>query len=115
MHRAFAFVVLALASVASAGDPPPDAIDEALARQGLTRRDVGWQARGTWEGYPCDVPYKLRHFDDLLAEPFATVPWIRAMGAAVREFLSPEKAAEKGVRGAGSLLRAVHALGINRR
>jgi hypothetical protein len=97
------------------GAPPAEAIDRALAAQGLTRRDVGWRARGTWEGYPCDVPYKLRHFDDLLAEPFATVPWVRAMGASVREHLTPEKLADKGVRGAGSLLRAVHALGINRR
>lgn len=108
-------VLAALAAVASAGDPPPDAIDTALAAQGLTRRDAGWQARGTWEGYPCDIPYKLRHFDDLLAEPFATIPWTRAMGASVREFLSPDKLAEKGVRGSGSLMRAVHALGINRR
>jgi hypothetical protein len=94
---------------------PRDAVDAALARQGLTRRDVGWQARGTWEGYPCDVPYKLRHFDDLLAEPFATVPWVRAMGTTVREMLDPAKLAEKGPRGAGWLMRAVHALGINRR
>lgn len=100
---------------ARAGDPPPDAIDRALALQSLTRRDVGWEPRGTWEGYPCDVPYKLRHFDDLLAEPFGTVRWVRAMGASVRELLTPGKLGEKGVRGAGSLVRAVHALGINRR
>lgn len=110
------FVVLGLlAAGAAAGEPTPDAIDRALALQGLARRDAGWQARGTWEGYPCDVPYKLRHFDDLLAEPFATVPWVRAMGTTVRELLSPEKQTDKGVRGAGALVRAVHALGINRR
>ena len=112
-------VVLALALLAtsaSAGDPPvADAIDKALALRHLTRKDVGWQARGTWEGYPRDVPYKLRHFDDLLAEPFAAVPWVRAMGASVREYLSPEKLDAKTPQGAGSLLRAVHALGINRK
>jgi len=118
-----AFVVAALVFVvgsAFAGDAPPaapkgDAIDQALALQHLTRKDVGWQARGTWEGYPRDVPYKLRHFDDLLAEPFATVPWVRAMGAEVREFLDPKKLGEKTPQGAGALLRAVHALGINRK
>jgi hypothetical protein len=118
-----ASVVAALAFVAASasaddGAPPapkPDAIDQALALQHLTRKDVGWTARGTWEGYPRDVPYKLRHFDDLLAEPFATVPWVRAMGACVRENLTPEKLTEKGVRGSGALLRAVHGLGINRK
>ncbi|MCG3133919.1 MAG: hypothetical protein HMLKMBBP_01186 [Planctomycetes bacterium] len=118
-HACTAVAVLVFAATAGAQDAPPDppadAIDVALTLQGLARRDVGWQARGTWEGYPCDIPYKLRHFDDLLAEPFATAPWVRAMGTTVREQLDPAKLAEKGVRGSGSLLRAVHALGINRR
>jgi hypothetical protein len=121
-RRVFAASVVAalLAVTARAGDPtaaaPPqdDAIDQALALQHLTRKDVGWQARGTWEGYPI-VPYKLRHFDDLCAEPFATVPWVRAMGAGVKQYLTPEKLTDKGVRGSGALMQAVHALGINRR
>jgi hypothetical protein len=110
-------VFLLIGGAAAHDEAPPagDAIDAALATQRLTRKDVGWQARGTWEGYPCDVPFKLRHFDDLLAEPFATVPWVRAMGASVREFLSPEKLNDKGQRGASSLMRAVHALGVNRK
>jgi hypothetical protein len=120
-RRVFAAAAVAalLVAPAAAGDPPAaappgDAIDQALALQHLTRKDVGWQARGTWEGYPI-VPYKLRHFDDLVAEPFATVPWVRAMGAAVKQYLSPEKLTDKGVRGSGALMQAVHALGINRR
>jgi hypothetical protein len=123
LRRVVAVAMLAALMAASAHarppeptDPPPqgDAIDQALALQHLTRKDVGWQARGTWEGYPI-VPYKLRHFDDLCAEPFATVPWVRAMGAAVRQYLTPEKLTDKGVRGSGALMQAVHALGINRR
>jgi len=113
---ALVFVVgAAFADDSAPAAPKPDAVDQALAMQHLTRKDVGWTPRGTWEGYPRDVPYKLRHFDDLLAEPFATVPWVRAMGACVRENLTPEKLTDKGVRGAGSLLRAVHGLGINRK
>src|SRR5262245_31146390 len=98
-RRLAASALVVLAPLALAGDAPSaDAIDQALAMQHLTRKDVGWQARGTWEGYPI-VPHKLRHFDDLCAEPFATVPWVRAMGAAVRQYLSPEKLGDKGVRG----------------
>lgn len=122
LRRVLAVTLLAalLAASAHAGDSQTDAtksdaVDQALALQGLARKDVGWQARGTWEGYPRDVPYKLRHFDDLLAEPFALVPWVRAMGAEVREYLNPAKLNEKTPQGAGSLLRAVHSLGINRK
>jgi len=113
-----ALVVVVASAFADDAAPPaprPDAIDQALAMQHLARKDVGWTPRGTWEGYPRDIPYKLRHFDDLLAEPFATVPWVRAMGAEVREFLDPKKLNEKTPQGAGSLLRAVHGLGINRK
>ena len=115
MRRVLAAAVMSVAASSAVADPPKDAVDQALALQGLTRKDVGWQARGTWEGYPRDVPYKLRHFDDLHAEPFAAVPWVRAMGACVRENLTPEKLTDKGVRGSGALLRAVHGLGINRK
>jgi len=103
LRRALAvFVAAALFAVpASAGDPAPDAIDQALALQGLVRKDVGWQARGTWEGYPQGHPVQAAHFDDLLAEPFATVPWVRAMGAGVKEYLSPDKLDTKGPSGAG--------------
>ncbi len=110
-----AYVLTAALATSHAGEPPRDAVDEALATQNLTRRDVGWEARGTWEGYPCDVPHKLRHFDDLLAEPFATVPWVRAMGTTVRDLLAPEKLATKGPSGSGALMRAAHGLGVNRR
>jgi hypothetical protein len=98
-------------------EPPPagsDSLDEALASAGLTRADLGWRARGWWTGYP-DVQQKLRHVDDLFAQPLATVPFLRAMGAGVRDFLDPTKAAEKGVRGAGWLHRAAHLVGVDPR
>ena len=51
---------------------------DALALAGMRRADLGW-----WSRFPADIPYKLRHFDDLFAEPLATVtlhgPW--AMGS----------------------------------
>jgi hypothetical protein len=95
---------------------PPDALDEALALLSMTRADLGFQARGYWERYPEDIPYKLRHFDDLCAEPLAIVPFVRAMGATVRLTLAPEMVSgKKNDQGAGALYRAVHDLGINKR
>jgi hypothetical protein len=97
-------------------DHAPDALDDALALAGLTRSDLGWEARGWWQRYPQDIPHKLRHVDDLFAEPLAVVPFLRAMGATVQQTLSPERVAgEKGTRGAGALYIAVHNLGVNKR
>jgi len=96
--------------------PPPDALDDALAAAGLTRADLGWEARGWWERYPEDIPYKLRHFDDLCAQPLAVVPFVRVMGATVRLTLAPEMiAGKKNDTGGGALYRAVHDLGVNKR
>lgn len=111
------FVVVLLAGLGTArAEPPPagDALDEALALAGLTRADLGWRARGWWAGYP-DVQQKLRHVDDFFAQPLATVPFLRGMGAGARDYLDPAKAGEKGVRGAGWLYRAAHHLGVDRR
>ena len=94
----------------------PDAIDEALGLAGLTRADLGWEARGWWQRYPQDIPYKLRHFDDLCAEPLAIAPFLRTMGATLRVTLAPEVVSgQKGERGAGALYRAVHDLGVTKR
>ncbi len=112
-----AFVALACAPSQAAPEPPgtsADALDEALATAGLTRADLGWRAKGWWAGYP-DVPRKLRHVDDLFAEPLTTIPFARTLGAGVRDLLDPAKAREKGQRGAGWLHRAAHLLGVDRR
>jgi hypothetical protein len=96
--------------------PAPDALDEALALAGLSRADLGWEARGWWQRYPQDVEWKLRHFDDLCAEPLAVAPFVRAMGATVRLTLAPEQVSgAEGPEAAGALYRAVHALGVNKR
>jgi hypothetical protein len=93
----------------------PDTIDEALAASGLTRADLGWRARGWWDRYPIDVPYRLRHVEDLFADPLATIPWLRAMGTEVATLLAAEGLAKKGELGAGPLYRLVHDLGVHRR
>ncbi len=122
MKRAAPFFLFLCALVSARGarleadSTAPDALDEALSAAGLTRADLGWEARGWWERYPQDIPYKLRHFDDLCAEPTAVVPFIRVMGATLAQTLAPEMVSgKKGERGAGALFRAVHDLGVNKR
>lgn len=105
-----------LRTPAGALQVPSDALDDALQRAGLARRDLGWEARGYWERYPQDIPYTLRHFDDLCADPLAIAPFVRAMGATLRSTLAPEVISrEQGEKNAGALYRAVHDLGVNKR
>ncbi len=110
------WILMAAVAPARAEGPAPDALDDALFVAGLTRVDLGWDARGWWERYPQDIPWKLRHFDDLCAQPLAVVPFTRVMGATVRVTLAPDLVAgKKNDQGAGALYRAVHDLGVNKR
>jgi len=92
-----------------------DPLDDALATAGFSRADLGWTPRGWWARFPRGVTHKLDHFDDLFREPLATVPFVRVLGRATEQYLSPEGLAKKPERGCHSLYRAVHLLGINRR
>ncbi|MDY7110353.1 MAG: hypothetical protein SYC29_17120 [Planctomycetota bacterium] len=93
-----------------------DALDETLALVGMRREDLGWRAKGYWSGYPADIPYKLRQFDDLFAEPIANVSYLRTMANAARLALDPDKLdAEPARRSAGSLYQAVARLGVIRK
>ncbi|MFH0980317.1 MAG: hypothetical protein V2A79_02100 [Planctomycetota bacterium] len=90
-----------------------DALDEALGLVGLRRADLGWRPPGWWLGYPGDVPYKLRHFDDLLDQPLATISYTRSFAGAVRTYLAPEKVnAEPDRFGAGALFHLVYSVGV---
>lgn len=110
---------LVLAAVAAAPvlalDPAPDALDDALAREGLTRADLGWEPRGYWSRFPADIPHKLRHFDDLMAQPLATVTFARTAAAVARVHLAPDALAGAAEGSPGNLYQAVQQLGVDRR
>jgi hypothetical protein len=115
-----ALVVSGLLGLALAGDPPApapqgDALDEALALEGLKREDLGWRPRGYWTGFPADIPYKLRQFDDLFAEPLATVPFARSAAAIARDQLAPEALARVPEKSDGALYKAVWGLGVEKK
>ncbi len=100
-----------------------DALDDALALEGLERSDLGWSPRGYWTRYPADIPYKLRHFDALLDQPLATVTFARTAAAVVRDELSStglarrQKIADPGKFNAapGPLYKAVSGIGVERK
>ncbi len=111
--------LLVLSSVAVAeppNEPTGDALDEALALVNMHRDDLGWRPKGYWTGFPADIPYKLRQFDDLLAEPMATITYLRTMGNTARETLSPVALdAEPDRASSGALYRIVQRLGVVRK
>lgn len=101
---------LLVPGVTFAGD---DALDEALARVGLRRADLGWRPKGWWPRYPADIPYKLRAFDALFAEPLDTVAFTRHLAQQVRLHLDPSTLHARPGQWGGHLFQAVHALGVN--
>jgi hypothetical protein len=92
-----------------------DALDEALAAEGLVRADLGWEPRGYWSRYPADTPHRLRHFDDLLAQPLATVTFARTASNAARNLLSADSLARAPEKSDGALYRAAQILGVDRK
>jgi len=93
----------------------PDAVDEALALVGMQRADLGWRPKGWWSRFPADVPYKLRAFDSLLAQPLDTVTFTRALAHDARVHLDPATLDKRLERGDTHLYHAVHRLGVNPR
>ncbi len=113
VFRRMASVSVVAVMVSGGSSAAQDALDEALDLVGLRRADLGWRPPGWWLGYPGDIPYKLRHFDDLLDQPLATISYTRTYAAAVRTFLAPDKLNGKPERlYAGALFRLVYAVGI---
>lgn len=114
MRKVWLLLILTMPVCTSAGAQEPDALDEALALAGLQRADLGWEAKGWWPRYP-DVPYKLRAFDALFAEPLDVVTFTRSLGRTAWEKLDPAVLDTAQVRGSGTLYQAVQQLGIDPR
>ncbi|MGH7163114.1 MAG: hypothetical protein ACREID_06500, partial [Planctomycetota bacterium] len=92
-----------------------DTLDDALRAAGTSREELGWSPRGWWARYPRTAPHKLDHFDDLFAEPLATVAFARTLGRAARRFLDAEQLARPIEKSDGALYQLAHALGVERR
>ncbi|MEO7994854.1 MAG: hypothetical protein ABI743_10700, partial [bacterium] len=109
------FLVPAQAQIdpAPGAGPTDDVLAEALATVGFTRADLGYRPKGYWNRYPdpATTPYKLRAFDDLLAEPLMTYDYTRTMANAVGRYLNP---ADENNGGPDSLYHLVYSLGVDR-
>lgn len=107
-HARLALLGLALLLPAARADT----LDEALERAGTSRAELGWRPRGWWASWPATM-HRSRAFDDLLAEPLATVPYLRGFGQAVRTHLGPEGLAAVSSESSHALYRAVVSLGVD--
>ncbi|MFQ5591684.1 MAG: hypothetical protein ACE5HE_11010 [Phycisphaerae bacterium] len=90
-----------------------DSLDQALARVGLKRADLGWKPKGWWPRFPANVPYKLWAFDSLFDEPLDTITYARALAEAAKEHLEADALNIPHERGTTALYHAVHRLGID--
>lgn len=118
LSKSLASLVVAVAVLSTANSEVTaqsgDALDEALALEGLERSDLGLAARGYWSRFPADIPYMMRHFEPLLAEATAIPTFARTAGNALRDALSPEAIDSIGDMGATPLHQVVYALGVER-
>jgi len=107
-------LVLSTTVLAADGRPDagPDALDETLALVGMKRGDLGWRPKAWWPRFP-DVPYKLRAFDALFAEPLDSVAFARMLADTAWERLDPQRLDTREERFDGNLFQAVQRLGID--
>ncbi|MFQ5806514.1 MAG: hypothetical protein ACE5I3_08695 [Phycisphaerae bacterium] len=91
-----------------------DALDEALALVGMRRADLGWKPKSWWPRFP-DVPYKLRAFDALFAEPLDAITFTRSLAKTAWEKLDPTELDQDQGRTSPhtNLFAAVQRLGID--
>ncbi len=91
--------------------PSPDLIDSLLARIGWTREDLGFQPKATWPRFPdpTDLPYTLRFFEDLYAQPLEIYTFTKTFSHAAQAYLDPEFRAKQHQ----GLYRLVYALGVD--
>ena len=89
-----------------------DALDDALALVGMRRADLGWTPKAWWPRFP-DVPYKLRAFDALFAQPLDSITFMRSLAQTAWEGLDPEQLNEHQGRNSTNLVPAVQRLGVD--
>lgn len=91
MIRTLSIILLAAALAGPSGAQAPDLLTRALDSVGFTRADLGFHPKGYWSRYPFDVPYKVKAFNDLFAEPLRLYDFAVSFGEAARRYCSPAR------------------------
>jgi hypothetical protein len=92
-------------------DDNTDVLQTALDSIGFSRSDLGIHPRGYWGRFPTDIPYKLKSFDDLFAEPLKLYDFTKSFGGAVRQFCDPARLDSLD----NNLYNLVYFLGVERK
>lgn len=77
-----------------AGEPPDNAADilgAALDSIGFTRADLGIRPQGYWGRFPSDIPYLVKSFNDLFANPLKLYDYGKSFGGATKRFCDPAR------------------------
>ncbi len=82
-------LLLMVCAVSAGAQEGPDLLTVALDSIGFTRTDLGIHPRGYWSRFPAEIPYRLKLFDDLFAEPLKLYNYAKSFGGAVRRFCDP--------------------------
>ena len=88
------FILLAIlgwSSISRADDDPvrENLLQAALDSIGFAVSDLGFRPKGYWNRFPTDIPYKLKSFDDLFAEPLKLYDYGKSFAGAVKKFCDP--------------------------
>jgi len=103
--------LLILASGAIAQESDKDILQAALDSIGFDRSDLGIKPKAYWGRFPTDIPYKLKSFDDLFAEPLMLYEYARSFGGAVDRFCDPARLDSLD----NNLYNLVYFLGVERK
>jgi len=103
------FLIVLFPSMILAGDV--DLLQAALDSIGFSRADLGFSPKGYWGRFPADIPYKIKSFDDLFAEPLKLYDYAKSFGGAVRRFCDPARLDTLG----NNLYNLVYFLGVERK
>lgn len=89
MMRILGIALMVIVLAGPSGAQTRDLLTQALDSARLTRADLGFQPRGYWNRYPFDIPYRVKSFDDLFAEPLRLYDFAVSFGETTRRYCSP--------------------------
>ncbi|MDD4051303.1 MAG: hypothetical protein PHR28_05315 [candidate division Zixibacteria bacterium] len=111
MTRILVLAMILTVLAGASGAQTTDLLKQALDSAGLTRADLGFQPKGYWNRYPVDIPYKVKSFDDLFAEPLRLYDYAVSFGEAVRRYCALARLDSLD----DNLYNLVYSLGVERK